>query len=194
MFAWKHRLSVIGVSVLFCFSCAKNEHSDGPALLTWRQYNGDTMDDPREAIYILNGREIGHGDVGFLKVLEAIQGLPRKTELWVYPDKAVLEQNLSTEGSVEDAFPYDEEVLPYGKSTVPFRGNHTLMSELRKITQERDIAIWYLAAAPGKITTSSGDDLRMNDASLKGNVESTEERKRWGGSGADKNDRPRPVQ
>lgn len=150
-------VTVLGASATLGCDRARAGHPHGTALLSWQRFDGATLNDPQEATYMLNGKQIGRGGPGFLKVLETIRNLPHGTQLWVYPDEAVLAAALTSEGS-ESRFPHDRE-------TVPFRRDSGLMSKLREVARERGIAIWYLAGAPGEYVIDKGEDLRTPDDS-----------------------------
>jgi len=117
MSSWIQILAVMGALGMFGCDSTRTEypeHPDGTVLLTWRQFDGAALNDPQEARYVLNGKQIGRGYSGFLEVIEAVRNLPHGTELWVYPDKAVL---LKTGDSTDDETPGQFD-LP---ETVPFR-------------------------------------------------------------------------
>jgi hypothetical protein len=60
------------------------------AYLTWTGYNGRFPDDPEydenKVIYFYNGTEMGRGRDGFAKALAAIEQLPPRSVLLVYPE------------------------------------------------------------------------------------------------------------
>ena len=54
--------------------------------ITWAEYDGIKNKDPKEAVYIVNGQQVGKGTEGFSKVLAKLRALPRGSTVYVYPD------------------------------------------------------------------------------------------------------------
>jgi hypothetical protein len=59
--------------------------------LTWTNYNPGE-DSPSTAVYILNGSVVGQGEEGFERVLDAIEKLPLRSEIVVFPARFVTPQ------------------------------------------------------------------------------------------------------
>lgn len=65
-------------------SITKKEHSSY-RVLTWKDYDYDSGDNPENAIFILSGKELGKGKKGIDILIEHLRELPNGTTIYVFP-------------------------------------------------------------------------------------------------------------
>ena len=143
------------VGILFVVGCGqKADRSPAPkvtAELTWTGY-GTGQKDPDAALYILDGKAMGKGEVGFELAMETIARLPEGSELFIYPDGSVEWERFDAKGG---------RLWPSGhEADVPFRFKVTLIQRMQAVTRQRRIKAWYLAGPPGTVVYDNGVEPR----------------------------------
>lgn len=131
--------------------------------LTWRNYSGLSFRsdrNPEQAIYVLNGNEVGVGTQGFLEVIEQLRrsvGCRPCQTLFVFPDinakkpPDVPNDRWTTVEGVVAKRPTPEWVAKYGKDTpdpVPFRSDARLMKAFTRLVVDRTIGVVFLPREP----------------------------------------------
>lgn len=120
-------------------------------LVTWRDYLGiGRSSDPNEAVYIVDGREVGKGREGLRVVIARLKTLPVGSEVYLYP--------------YEQCRPPDAHLDPmrgYGQPRfMPFELMADMHYELRRAVLRRHLSAWAAWRPPAT-------DARRNDPAVR---------------------------
>jgi len=97
--------------------------------LTWVNFTGWRDEDPDEAVYVYNDKQLGKGREGFELVLAELRRLPPGTEVTIYPFTAFHAYGDSGYHS------------PQPVRRVPYMSMPDLSDELRRIVAERKLNV-----------------------------------------------------
>jgi hypothetical protein len=106
-------------------------------VVTWRNYEGWPEQDPSEAIIVIDGNDVGKGEMGFLRILDEMREIPKGSYVYfkfTHPRIAI-----TNSGSA-----YTGRSWP-GSATVPFLDDDRLYRMVRLIVSERSLHMEYVA-------------------------------------------------
>ena len=128
---------------------------DATVSLTWRGFDGKKAADPETAVYLLDGKSMGRGRIGFEAVLQQLATLPKDTQLNVFPDHRVLGR-LAPLGNQSIA-----SLLEERPESVPFRLYSDGHEAFRETVARSGLVVWYFAYPPGEFVSEDGEDLKV---------------------------------
>ena len=126
--------------------------------ITWAGFDGIKNNNPKEAVYIVNGQRVGKGEEGFSHVLAKLRGLPMGATVYVYPDNRLRSMHFWTNGvgptsvEVPDNVPFranrpksDRDIVYADPAEAPVSPEH---AKYRAVKKERQLDVLHFEDTP----------------------------------------------